>query len=70
LRTIPKYWLDSKFAGLVNQNDQIMAQDFTKRLVNHCNIGLASKAVIEFALHHAEGEFNVRTLVTVLPGAP
>jgi len=56
----------------MNENDQIMIQDFTKRFVNHRNIGLAPQTLSESPLHHAECGFDVRPLVIVLHkfGAP
>jgi len=50
----------------VNKNDKVMTQHFTKRFVDHRNVGLAAKTVSEFALHHGERGFDVATLVVVL----
>jgi len=43
-----------------------MKKHLTKRLVDHRRIGLASQAIAELALHHAESRFHVGTFVVML----
>ena len=50
----------------MDKNDKIMTQYLTKNLVDHRHVGLASKTIAEFSLHHRERGFNVRPLVVVL----
>lgn len=51
--------------NFVNENNQVVAEDFAKGFINHCGISLRAKAVTKFALHHAEGRFHVRPLVVM-----
>jgi hypothetical protein len=43
-----------------------MRENFAESFVDHRYIGFAPQAVPEFAFHHAEGGFDVGTLVAVL----
>ena len=51
---------------VMNKNNQVVTQDFTKRLVDHCSISFRPQAVTKFAFHHAERRCDVRPLVVVL----
>lgn len=42
-----------------------MTEHLAKRLVDHRGVGLASQAVSELALHHAEGGFDVRPFMVM-----
>ena len=50
----------------MNENDQVVTDDFAKGFVDHRSIGLGTKAVTKFALHHTEGRFDVRPLMVAL----
>src|SRR5687768_3877411 len=51
--------IETEFMNFMNQNNEIVTQDLTKGFVDHGSIGLGSQAVTKFALHHAEGRFDV-----------
>src|SRR6185437_3257058 len=50
----------------MNQHDDVMAKNFTKRFVQHGGIGLAAQSVSKLALNHAESGLNVRAQMVVL----
>ena len=47
---------------LVDQHNQIVTQNLTKRFVDHGNVSLTAQAISEFSFHHAERGFDVRAL--------
>jgi hypothetical protein len=49
----------------VNENDKVMTENFAERFIDHRDVGLAPQAISEFALHHGERRFDVRTLVVM-----
>jgi len=49
----------------VDKYNEIMAENLTERFVGHGNIGLASEAVAELALNHAESGFDVGPLMVM-----
>jgi hypothetical protein len=57
--------LNPKFMNLMNEHRQVVTQDLAQGFVDHRSIGLRTKTVTKFALHHAEGRFDVRPLVIV-----
>jgi hypothetical protein len=63
---LPKNRINPKFTHFVNDHNKVMTENFTKRFVDHRNIGLAAKRMAKLAFHHAERGFNVRPLVVVL----
>src|SRR5579864_1979069 len=50
----------------MNQDHQVMTENFTECLIGHRGIGSAPEAVSEFSLNHAEGGFHIAALVLVL----
>lgn len=50
----------------MNEHDEVMTENLTKRLVDHRGIRLAAKAITKFPLNHAESGFDIRPLVIVL----
>lgn len=58
-------WLNSEFVHFVNKDYKIVAQNLTKRFVDHRGIGLAAKRVSELPFHHAERGFDVAALVVM-----
>jgi hypothetical protein len=50
----------------LDEYDKVMTENFAERFVNHRNVGLATKPVSEFPLHHGERRFHVTALVIVL----
>ena len=50
----------------MNEYDKVMTKNLTESFVDHRDIGLASQAVTELSLHHAEGRFDVGPLMVVL----
>jgi hypothetical protein len=49
--------------GFMNDYDEIMTENLTKRFVNHRNVRLAPEPVTEFPVHHAERAVDVGRLV-------
>ena len=42
-----------------------MTENLTQRFIDHRNVSLTTQTVAEFAFHHAERGFDVRSLVVV-----
>jgi hypothetical protein len=65
-RRRPEDGVSSELIRFVNQHNEIVAEDFPRRLVDHRNIPLTAKTISEFPLHHGESGFDMRPLVIVL----
>ena len=65
-RALPKNGVNSEFVHFVNQDNEVVAEHFAQRLVDHRNVRLAAKPVSEFPFHHGERRFYVAPLVVVL----
>lgn len=59
----PENRLDAEFVRLVNEDYEIMTENFTKRLVDRRHIGFAPRTVAKPPLNHAERGFDIRPLV-------
>jgi len=62
---LPKHRVNSQFVHFVNENHNVMTENFTKRLVDHRRIRPAAERVSEFPFDHAKSGLHVGTFVVV-----
>src|SRR5258708_38271832 len=55
----PEFWLNPQFAHFLNQDTDIVAENFAERFVTHRDVRLAANVVPELRLNHRERRFGV-----------
>jgi hypothetical protein len=63
---LPEGRFDSEFAGRLNYDADVMAENLTKRLVDLSGFSLAPQGDSELRLNHRKGGFDVRAFVIAL----
>ncbi len=63
---IIKRRVDSQFMNRLNQDAQIVAEDFAESLVDLGGQGLAAKSLPKLCLDHAEGGFDIGAFVVMI----
>src|SRR2546429_3127426 len=62
-RSCPKSRINPEVVHLVNQDDEVMAENFRQRFIDHRGVRPAAERLAEFPFHHGECRFDVAPLV-------